>query len=58
NEFGRILQLDTGGTECPSTCCQAPVNSPTKSPALSSWADAWHLYDNACLVCTSFWIGS
>lgn len=74
NELDRILQLDAGGTECPSTCCRPPADSPilkhpvpplgsassgaAKSPALSSWADAWHLYEDVCLVCASLWIGS
>ncbi|KAL4071859.1 hypothetical protein J3A83DRAFT_4236902 [Scleroderma citrinum] len=74
NELDRILQLDAGGTECPSTCCRPPVDSPSlkhpisalgstspgtaKSPALSSWADAWHLYEDVCLVCASLWVGS
>ncbi|KAI6015220.1 hypothetical protein F5J12DRAFT_816708 [Pisolithus orientalis] len=74
NELERILQLDVGGTDCPTTCCRPPVDSPilkhptsgsvvagtgtTKSPGLSSWADAWRVYEDVCLVCASLWIGS
>lgn len=74
NELERILQLDVGGTDCLTTCCRPPVDSPmlkhpssssavagtstSKSPALSSWADAWHVYEDVCLVCASLWIGS
>ncbi|KAI5984480.1 hypothetical protein EDC04DRAFT_2873872 [Pisolithus marmoratus] len=74
NEIERILQLDAGGTDYPTTCCRPPVGSPilkrpssssavagagtSKSPALSSWADAWRVYEDVCLVCASLWIGS
>ncbi|KZP12168.1 hypothetical protein FIBSPDRAFT_961595 [Athelia psychrophila] len=50
NELDRLLRLDS---DDPYSCC-----SPPDSRAPSSWADAWRVYEDVCIVCAGLWIGS
>ncbi|KAF7983593.1 hypothetical protein HWV62_20489 [Athelia sp. TMB] len=50
NELDRLLRLDSDDQY---TCC-----SPPDSRAPSSWADAWRVYEDVCIVCAGLWIGS
>ncbi|KIM70938.1 hypothetical protein SCLCIDRAFT_100846, partial [Scleroderma citrinum Foug A] len=59
NKLDQILQLDARGLSALAHAVgPSSISNIAKSPALSSWADAWYVYEDVCLVCTSLWIGS
>ena len=56
NELDCILRLE--GSDCLYECCQLSSELDPKAKQLSPWTDAWQLYEDVCLVCADFWIGS
>ncbi|KAH7912115.1 hypothetical protein BJ138DRAFT_1112646 [Hygrophoropsis aurantiaca] len=56
NELERILQLD--GDECNHQCCRPSPEFDARAKPLSSWTDAWRIYEDVCIVCAGLWMGS
>ncbi|KAF9220600.1 hypothetical protein BS17DRAFT_786803 [Gyrodon lividus] len=56
NELDRILQLE--GNDCIHDCCQLSSELDNKAKPLSTWTDAWQVYEDVCIVCAGLWIGS
>ncbi|PFH49182.1 hypothetical protein AMATHDRAFT_76357 [Amanita thiersii Skay4041] len=60
NELERILGLDCDNTGRHS-CCGPPSHPENygKTPKLlSSWPDAWRVYEDVCIICAGLWMGS
>ncbi|KII90378.1 hypothetical protein PLICRDRAFT_38890 [Plicaturopsis crispa FD-325 SS-3] len=54
NELDRILQRD----ECIDHECCIPSDGNTKSKYVSTWTDAWRVYEDVCIICAGLWMGS
>lgn len=57
NEVDRLLQLDAenGGSH---TCCAPPTTADAKSKLITTWTDAWRVYEDVCIMCAGLWMGS
>ncbi|KAF4587941.1 Lipid Metabolism-Associated Protein [Pleurotus pulmonarius] len=57
NEVDRLLQLDAenGGSH---TCCAPPTPNDAKSKLITTWTDAWRVYEDVCIMCAGLWMGS
>lgn len=58
NELERILGLDVDNA-AHHHCC-GPPGSPDGKTAklLSTWPDAWRVYEDVCIICAGLWLGS
>ncbi|KIJ67315.1 hypothetical protein HYDPIDRAFT_148817 [Hydnomerulius pinastri MD-312] len=56
NELERILQLDEN--DCTHECCRPSPELDGKAKPLSTWTDAWQIYEDVCIVCAGLWMGS
>ncbi|KIJ19396.1 hypothetical protein PAXINDRAFT_166590 [Paxillus involutus ATCC 200175] len=56
NELDRILRLE--GNDCTQGCCQVSSELDQKAKTMSTWTDAWQIYEDVCIVCAGLWIGS
>ena len=61
SEIDRILQLDSDAAH--HACCSShPSGSndasikPQKS--ITTWTDAWQVYEDVCIICAGLWMGS
>ncbi|KAF9445433.1 hypothetical protein P691DRAFT_734966 [Macrolepiota fuliginosa MF-IS2] len=58
NEIERILGLDTDQSSQHSCCGPSTPESPVKSKFVSTWTDAWRVYEDVCIICAGLWMGS
>lgn len=56
NELDRILRLE--GSDSLYDCCRLSSEANPKAKPISTWTDAWQMYEDVCLVCAGLWIGS
>ncbi|KAF8628176.1 hypothetical protein AX15_004057 [Amanita polypyramis BW_CC] len=58
NELERILGLDADSA-AHHECCGPPASSDGKAAKiLSTWPDAWRVYEDVCIICAGLWLGS
>ncbi|KAJ8515463.1 hypothetical protein ONZ45_g7114 [Pleurotus djamor] len=61
NEVDRLLQLDLENGDA-HTCCVPPGgpqgNNDVKSKLVTTWTDAWRVYEDVCIICAGLWMGS
>ncbi|KAF5375835.1 hypothetical protein D9615_008178 [Tricholomella constricta] len=56
NELDRILQLDAENDhEC---CGHTSSDTAFKSKLITTWTDAWRVYEDVCVICAGLWMGS
>ncbi|XP_006456441.1 hypothetical protein AGABI2DRAFT_188379 [Agaricus bisporus var. bisporus H97] len=58
NEIERILDLNADHSSHHACCSPSSIDSPTKSKFVSTWTDAWRVYEDVCIVCAGLWMGS
>ncbi|KAF8635765.1 hypothetical protein AX17_003864 [Amanita inopinata Kibby_2008] len=57
NELERILGLDHDSA-ARHTCCGPPLSDGKSAKLLSTWPDAWRVYEDVCIICAGMWMGS
>ncbi|KAF8736964.1 hypothetical protein AX14_013694 [Amanita brunnescens Koide BX004] len=58
NELTRILGLDVDGTAHHQCCGPPPSPDGRTTKFLSTWPDAWRVYEDVCIICAGLWLGS
>ncbi|KAL0947987.1 hypothetical protein HGRIS_010614 [Hohenbuehelia grisea] len=61
NEIDRLLQIDAGNNGTESHTCCGPSGTASldgKSRLITTWTDAWRVYEDVCLICAGLWMGS
>lgn len=63
NELDRILQLDAEHSHhyaccVPSSPTAGAGDTPVKPRSITTWTDAWRVYEDVCVICAGLWIGS
>lgn len=53
NEIEKTL-----GTDADQPCCCPSQESSVKSKFVSTWTDAWRVYEDVCIICAGLWMGS
>ncbi|KAF8197008.1 hypothetical protein BJ912DRAFT_1056100 [Pholiota molesta] len=56
NEIDRILQLDSANSH--ACCGPSKRGPPPKSKSITTWTDAWQVYEDVCIICAGLWMGS
>ncbi|KAF8151642.1 hypothetical protein B0H34DRAFT_755784 [Crassisporium funariophilum] len=59
NEIDRILLLDSDQASH-AGCCgpSSSSDSALKSKSITTWTDAWQVYEDVCIICAGLWMGS
>ncbi|KAF9466739.1 hypothetical protein BDZ94DRAFT_1250646 [Collybia nuda] len=58
NELDRILQLDAGLSSHQDCCAPSAQDGALKSKLVTTWTDAWRVYEDVCVICAGLWMGS
>lgn len=58
NEIERIIDLDADQSSHHSCCGPPSPDSPVKSKFVSTWTDAWRVYEDVCIICAGLWMGT
>lgn len=59
NEIERILELDADQSGHHSCCGpSSSPDSPAKPKFVSTWTDAWRVYEDVCIICAGLWLGT
>ncbi|KAG5645322.1 hypothetical protein DXG03_006511 [Asterophora parasitica] len=63
NELDRILSLDAShsshhGCCGPCSTSMSPTDVALKEKFITTWTDAWRVYEDVCVICAGLWMGS
>lgn len=48
----------TLGTDADQSCCGPLPEASVKSKFVSTWTDAWRVYEDVCIICAGLWMGT